>query len=151
MNSMKFKKTRIAFSVFFGILSLLLIGLWVRSYLRKDGLELPLAHSYFVECYSEKGGLSLVYGEGAVNLQLDTFATPYWSGGELINLAHFGYNDKNRMLSLAFPHWFPIICLSVLAATPWVRWSQQFSLRSLFIAMTAIAVSLGFIAWAAQR
>jgi hypothetical protein len=45
------------------------------------------------------------------------------------------------------PYWIPILLTITLAIIPWLRW--KFSLRTLLIATTLIAVLLG--AWAAQR
>lgn len=49
---------------------------------------------------------------------------------------------------LRFPHRLPIAVFALAAAAPWIRW--RFSLRTLFIAVTAIAVGLWFIVWLAQ-
>ena len=34
-----------------------------------------------------------------------------------------------------------------LAAVPWFRWSKRFSLRTMFITTTLVAIVLGLIAW----
>ena len=48
------------------------------------------------------------------------------------------------------PHWFDITVSSdfLIAAAPWLRW--RFSLRTLLIATTLVAVVLGLIVWAAR-
>jgi hypothetical protein len=48
------------------------------------------------------------------------------------------------------PYWCPV-CLSVLLATsPWFGMPRRYSLRTLSIATTLVAVLLGLIVWAAK-
>jgi hypothetical protein len=53
-------------------------------------------------------------------------------------------------LSLAGPLWFPMIMIALFGILPW-SWAitglRQFSLRTLLIATTMVAVGLGFIVW----
>jgi hypothetical protein len=44
---------------------------------------------------------------------------------------------------LVLPHWFPVLLTALLATVPWLRW--RFSLRTLLIAITLVAVGLGVI------
>ena len=58
-----------------------------------------------------------------------------------------GTSDSRIMV----PHWFLILLSALLAYVPWLRfWSTRFSLRTLLIVTTLIAVGLGLIAWAAR-
>jgi hypothetical protein len=41
------------------------------------------------------------------------------------------------------PHWFLILGASTVAIAPWIRW--RFSLRTLLIAATVVAVGLGLL------
>jgi hypothetical protein len=43
------------------------------------------------------------------------------------------------------PHWFAFMSFAFLAAVPWIRWSKSFSLRTLLIATTLVAVALGVV------
>jgi hypothetical protein len=54
----------------------------------------------------------------------------------------FGVMDDPNWTGVYFPHWTFIL---ILAALPWLPWSNRFSLRTLFIAVTLLAVILGFI------
>jgi hypothetical protein len=38
-----------------------------------------------------------------------------------------------------------------MASLPWIAWPKRFSIRTLLIAMTAIAVGLWFIVWMARK
>ena len=42
-------------------------------------------------------------------------------------------------------HWLPALLFAAVAAIPWLRW--RFSLRTLLIATTLVAVVLGLIVW----
>jgi hypothetical protein len=48
---------------------------------------------------------------------------------------------------IVFPHWLPVLQCATFAAVPWIR---RFSLRTLLIATTLIAVVLGLIVWSAS-
>jgi hypothetical protein len=43
------------------------------------------------------------------------------------------------------PYWFLILLTATATAAPWIHWSKQFSLRTLLIATTLLAVGLGVI------
>ena len=47
---------------------------------------------------------------------------------------------------LMVPHWFVVLIFAFLASTSWMKWSYRFSLRTLLIATTLVAVVLGFVA-----
>src|SRR6478752_6350469 len=55
-----FRGLRIAWSVGFGILCLLLVSLWVRSYTTVDQLHLPFGGSECFTVASKKGALALL-------------------------------------------------------------------------------------------
>ena len=53
--------------------------------------------------------------------------------------------------SLVISHWSAVLLSGVLAVVPWIpRLSWRFSLRTLLIAMTLIAVVLGAIVYTAK-
>src|SRR5687768_8626670 len=86
---------RIATSVFFGVLCVLLIVLWVPP---------PKIKPSWLYEFDEYGGY------------------------------------------IKFPHWFPILISGMLAAGHGLRRPYRFSLRTLLIATTVIAVVLGLVA-----
>jgi hypothetical protein len=57
---------------------------------------------------------------------------------------HFQYNEG----VLSLPYWFVIAMSAALATVPWLRW--RFTLRTLLIATTLVAVMLGLIVWSAS-
>jgi hypothetical protein len=48
--------------------------------------------------------------------------------------------------SISIPHWLLVLASVGLVATSWPRKSYRFSLRTLFIATTLIAIVLGLVA-----
>jgi len=52
---------------------------------------------------------------------------------------------------LMLPNWFVVLVFASLAAFPWIRWIRvHYSLRTLLIATTLLAVALGLAVWAAR-
>ncbi|MCI0351961.1 MAG: hypothetical protein L0Z53_21275 [Acidobacteriales bacterium] len=65
----------------------------------------------------------------------------------------FGYyrappgDPLNDLLSVRVPHWSFVAIFAILAALPWITHLKlRFSLRTLLIAVTLIAVALGIVA-----
>jgi hypothetical protein len=46
------------------------------------------------------------------------------------------------------PFWFPVLIASLFTVSPWIGWSNRFSLRTLLIATTLVAGVLGLAVWA---
>jgi hypothetical protein len=57
----------------------------------------------------------------------------------------FYINEQGPCVTV--PDWFLIGVALALSAAPWIRWSNRFSLRTLLIATTLVAVALGLIVW----
>jgi hypothetical protein len=60
-------------------------------------------------------------------------------------LLGFGIIESSNSRSVIMPYWFLVVSAVALSASPWF-WSWRFSLRTLLIAMTLIAVFLGLVA-----
>jgi hypothetical protein len=125
----------------------LLIALWVRSYWWADTFEYSYGMGRHAIAASVQGVLRLgtqgtyhpvepkLWREpvekwqertGAPPLKFEAgFASPYWF--------------------LAFPHWVPILFTGMVAILSWIRWSSRFSLRTLLIATTLVAVGLAVV------
>jgi hypothetical protein len=124
----------------------LLIALWVRSYWRLDILE-------------KRGGfgaiqISSVIGRIAIgNLDPRTaIGKSYlsvvagdaadWRKGRVFG---FDYYDDGIVTAFVAPHWFPALIAATLAVIPWIQSTKRFSLRTLLIATTLVAVVLGIV------
>jgi hypothetical protein len=141
---MKYRKLRIAWSTACGILCLLLIALWVRSYFGRIGVEVFATHDHRYEIHSLDGKL---LGIRWMRIYLGYEWTAQRSEGTYFNLISrprfgLGYiSDGAELLAIVIPYWLPSSSLTVLAATlPWLRWC--FSLRTLLVAATLVAVIL---------
>ena len=145
---MKYRKLRIACSVGCGILCLLLIVLWVRSYWRLEILE-KRTGLQAVQISSVKGRIAIAHldprttiGRSYLNVVAGDSAD--WRKGGVLG---FAYYDDGLVTALIAPHWLPALLSAALAVIPWISRSWRFSLRTLLIAMTLIAVVLGLIVW----
>ena len=155
---MRFRKLRIAFSATCLITCVLLIVLCVRSYWRWDKLSYStVVDADSVEDYPRQldfeswQGVWSVYSEPLASWdaepamflnrwQFSTKAPPVW-----LPQTHwsFKYGQVDERHELKVPLWFLALFCSVLAAAPWMRWSKNFSLRTLLIFTTLVAVVLG--------
>jgi hypothetical protein len=59
----------------------------------------------------------------------------------------FAYQSGLGLSVLMLPYWFLALMCGSLTMIVQLRWPLQFTLRSLFIATTFLAVMLGMIAW----
>ena len=141
---------RIAFSVTCGIACVLLVVLWVRSYWVADTVRIPSLGPIGV---SSAHGLLLVGGPRG-DMQPSGWgfisASTIEVTRDLFDFENAGFKYFRDRLGwvLQFPHWFAVAILCTLAALPWIRW--RFSLRTLLIATTVVALALGLIIYATR-
>ena len=140
---------RIAVSTVCGILCVLLIVLWARSYnCRDDIMGFPFGHH--VKMSSLDGRMRCAVSRQVWTSHPWHFST--LSSDTQGNLQGWAQHPSATMgfqvvlsanwLTVGVPHWF-IAALSVIcAAALWPNWSRRFSLRTLLIATTLIAVVL---------
>ena len=75
---------------------------------------------------------------------------PKVSFGGFFGLEYRDNTDISRSVydisrSVLIPYWLPVLISGVFAATPWIKWSRGFSLRTLLIGTTLVAVGLGLV------
>ena len=152
MGGMRFRKLRIAWSVTNGITCILLIVCWVVSYrfiifgcapINGD-VRLMSAFGYWL-LWERPGGDSHV-GKWFVT---------YWSTAEeedtkskLEGRVPSGFgNFPLPRVHYAFiaKQWAPVLAFAGLAVLPW--FPMRFTLRTLLIATTMVAVVLGLVVW----
>ena len=144
-NRMRFRKLRIAWSVGCGIACVLLIVLWVRSYWWVDnalnflGHDLASVHGNVVLddtiCFTFVDG-KIIYLGGTIG---PFFAISF----PLANVAYV-----RQGTGIAVPYWALVFPLAAtFTIVPWIPWSTRFSVRTLLIATTLIAMVLGLIVW----
>jgi hypothetical protein len=141
---------RIAFSIMSGSLCVLLIVLWVRSYYRVDVYRIQTSTSISFVWYSWRGTLHGFFWEGVVpNFSASTHRlddnirdqppTPS------LNILEIKPRPPYRL-----PYWLPIVVLVSFISSIWIPWSNRFSLRTLLIAMTLVAILLGAIVFSTR-
>jgi hypothetical protein len=142
---MKYRKLRIAWSVGWGVLCLLLIVLWAISRSRYSGIEGHVGKQTF----------SVVSSLGQINIYLFTAAavpTLPWrftdstvSLEEVVMPEHRGFDIYRNIAAVGVfvSYWVLVLLAGMIAAAAWVP--RRFTLRTLLIGMTLVAVALGLI------
>jgi hypothetical protein len=148
----KYRRTRIAVSVVFGVVTLLLVVLWVRSQTAVD---------YIYFNFQGYNWISAV-GDGQIELVGDRVqkvptGQVVWNTSRLYSdyrkykvdfTWHAFYFDMNPSVIVSTPFWF-VVALSTLATVLPFATIPGFSLRTMLISITLVAVVLGSLVWAA--
>ncbi len=136
---------RIAFSATCLIACVLLIALCVRSFRQQETVYGDIA-SYRVVAASHRDSFLFVAYSIPPGFQPAVWRykqeTPIYFSQRI---TWFNFAIRTNPATLAFPQWLLILLAATSAAAPWIRWSKQFSLRTLLIATTLVAVVLGWI------
>jgi hypothetical protein len=150
---MRFRKLRIAWSVGCGMACVLLIVLWVRSFCYCDHVMIPTSHTHSISGWSARGQVFCVYFPSASEFLWTSVAADrnveHDRGSVVSFLGDWCFNVFSNYGStgLTMPYWFPVLMTAALVVLPWAkRISWRFSLRTLLIATTLVAVVLGLIA-----
>jgi hypothetical protein len=161
---MKYRKLRIAWSVVCGILCLLLIVLWVRSYWWIDHLQ-RISSTFVSDICPYDGKLVFNWSDDAENAKsamerhgegwhLWKRSVESWRGTSAPPLSKRLFHPFSLTLSpnqLVIPFWAVAILSSILGALPWMhKMKWRFSLRTLLIATTLVAVLLGAVIYAVR-
>ena len=154
---MTYRNLRIAWSVAWGIVAVLLICLWVRSYWKFDMVTLPYT------CPT-----MLTSSRGAIGASLQAAVrNPTWSwtvvsvakmNADLLargrtpptrpKMSPFRFDVMRTYLVMSYV--YPVLFFCAFASVPWMSHLRRFSVRTLLIATTFIAVGLGLIVWATR-
>jgi hypothetical protein len=147
------RKLQFAFSAVCGIICVLLMALWVRSYSSYDIVTLGLARGPGYMFGTQNGELCAARfrsREGSVSLGWSAWSNvadgkPAWASANLSEFVGVRYKffPKGAFI-VAVPLWFLVMMTAILAAVPWAnRIKLRFSLLSLFFVTTLIAAVLG--------
>jgi hypothetical protein len=147
-----------------------LIGLWVRSYWRTDIAKGAFSETKSLCLESLRGRLFYqVYdsdypfhwawkddGKSPANWQVWTGKK--WSWSTKVNPSgdwhiwesqvrpwHFVSRLRSDTFAFVLPLWFPVLIFATLAAVPWLPWPTRFSVKTMLIVTTLVAVVLGLI------
>jgi hypothetical protein len=142
---------RIAFSAVCGIVCVLLIVFWVRSYTSVENLYMHALGSNVVN-------FSFGLGQLAVLLSPPQPQTPNWRFYSQPAAPIAAQIEKRGIVAptlkvtrgpvesgVLMRFWIPVIAAGTFAVIPWVTTPPRFGLRILFILVTLVAVVLGLL------
>jgi hypothetical protein len=149
---MRFRNLRIAWSVFWVLACVLLIVLWVRSYRWNDQLSIPLSDTRVVGPNSFSGRVSFgvctapeakfMWPSGLKSEPItDNTPIPNFTYGRIIGI------PTRTVDFVQVPYWFVSLLAAAVGAAPWISLSRRFTLRTLLISTTLVAVLLGLVVW----
>jgi hypothetical protein len=147
---MKYRKLRITWSVAWGIVAVLLCVLWVRSYWWTDSIE--YVESFVSTTVESSLGITSFR---RFHSDLAILGPNYWrvdaalvtaSDDEFDSAFKFRWKDFDSDIWVTMPTWLIVSLTAVLASLPWLP-LKRFSLRTLLIKTTLVAVVLGLIVW----
>jgi hypothetical protein len=149
----RFRNLRIAWSVVCSIATVLLVVLWVRSYWWEDGLVWVRGSARNVILVNSKSGtlgFSFCPGGDAEEQLLPPFFKLTRPLPRNSQVTPFAWFSDAVLTIIRVPTW-ALIALSVaIGTTPWFGHPRRFSLRTLLIATTVVAVGLGLIVYLAR-
>jgi hypothetical protein len=148
---MKYRKLRIAWSVWWGVGAVLLIALWVRSYWWCNSIYIQ--HSTQVRIarvFSMQGRIGISSRQHGMDTKFRSFKL----GEPMEYTDDYGRNSTSAWIRIMrwvsftevlVPYWLVVFLCGSSATAPWIAF--RFSLRTLLIATTLVGVLLGLIVW----
>lgn len=145
-------------AVFFAVLFVMVCALWPRSYFRVDSVDIgDVQHSVVL---ASKTGKLYVMASSTARWEFHPLT---WNvfvrsvppgqdfptliiglGGERIEtILGFGWHRAGVTSLLAVPYWFVVLVSGGLALLWGRRWCRRFSLRTLLVATTLLALVVG--------
>ena len=139
---------RIAFSATCLAACVLLIVFWVRSYWWEDVLYFEPNTPTVYAVRSSNGQLFLLRSYDGRRADGRVLVMRELPSSHLKPLVWHSEITKARTRdAMLLPFWMPVLLAATFAALPWIHWAKRFSLRTLLIATTLVAVVLGLIVW----
>jgi hypothetical protein len=148
---MRFSKLRIAWSVAWGVVAVLLVAFWIRSYGDSTSKEILVTPTCRFYLHSVQGTLALErWYRGFRGREF----MPIYRKSDLLRLTtnaciYVQRSSTGTIESVSISYWLLILADIIIATAPWLRW--RFSLRTLLIATTLVAAVLGLAVWAARK
>jgi hypothetical protein len=140
------RRLRIAVSVFFALLCVVILAFWVRSYQKDDFVYNRDNMDRFATLGSNSGTVyfyrSTLPGYSYFQLREWTYGSVDATQPQAVFTWQSPLYGPERIV---LPHWLPALLAATSATMPWLRW--RYSLRMLLIAVTLVAVLLGLGIW----
>jgi hypothetical protein len=140
---MKHRKLRIAWSVAWGIVAVLLVMLWLRSYLRVDMISGYSPSDFVFGVGSRQGTLGVEWQPDVTFLSVRQLTAGSLPLGTAPSVNFYYERTWRGTITIGVPIWFPMCLMAIVAGVPWVRWPNRFSVRILLLTATLIALVLG--------
>ncbi len=163
----------IAVSVFFALVAVAFAVLWVRSYRAVTNIQTNIGPNRAFQCTSKFGSVYLHSYSLETQRDRNEWLTGVWNYPQsseeferwtyewqtaTVNIIvppsfqfEVGAYNLPRELLIRFPHWFAVLVAGGLALAIGIRLpSRRFSIRTMLIATTLIAVVLGLAVWAGR-
>ena len=144
---MKFRKLRVAFSLTTGLLTVLSLVLWKRSYVSVDSITHRGKNTLGI--VSRSGSLCFAKVSGAVGTGW-SFGSERLRNIESNLLPHDSFELRSvgsGMWVAFFPHWILAGLSGTASLLALLPWSTRYGLRALLISTTLIAAGLGLVVW----
>ena len=139
------------------VLGVALMGMWVRSYRTPDFIRAVVSQTRMLMVNSILGRLDVTYFHMLNPEPLSCKVTSFdseecfdkdgWSLDANETLCGFVLSLSSEQVRVVAPLWFLVLRSRPVAMALRLRWPWRFTLRSLFIATTFLAIVLGMIAW----
>jgi hypothetical protein len=141
-----------------------LMGMWVRSYRNWDTLNVRVWIPQGFSIYSRTGEIIWCCPTDSITNRLWEITSTSLSADDIAGgfnwqfnkmdwepefLCRIGFAGQSQATATAamIPYYFPVFASGFLAMICRLRWLPRFTLRTLFVAMTFLAVVLGMTAW----
>jgi hypothetical protein len=138
---MKYRKLRIAWSVAWGVVAVLVCVLWVRSYYWYDFTQGPAGITSASGSLYVRKEVAIIRFAGLRTLLPPLAANPLG----MFSIASKGAIVQPAPGGITLPYWLLLSFIAGITIVPWLRW--RFSLRTLLITTTLVAVLLGLFVW----
>lgn len=149
---MKFRKLRITWSVLCAIVCVLSIVLWVRSYWHGDVIEIRKGGDRWLvgsgQGWFLAGGAALSEPSEKLNWWFSSHRPSRIMISEETRVLGFQPMHNVGDVTFSGPYWICLLVATLLgrwSASPWIYGAKRFSLRTLLIAITLVAMVLGMI------
>lgn len=143
---------RIAASAFFGLMTVALIVLWVRSYYWRDGAVWTTSQNSAVGMSTWPGAIHYLSRRDA---SAQSIPASLLVGFSQVTDRHapvppFRWRHSQRHSELILPIWFLTVFSASVSIVSWYYLPAQFGLRTLLIGTTVMALALGLICYAIE-
>jgi len=147
------QRLRIAVSVFFAVACVALCVLWARSYWTFDLIVGPAPGARSFEVYSYSGRVCVAnVPPGSPPIHHWQLITATVDDSDIYAWKTTNATDAFQLMTfeayrIFLPYWSLVLFASACAGLPWFPYASRFSLRTMLLATTLVAVVLGLVCY----